>query len=315
MNKNQHIITIVGGSGFLGRYVVRHLAKAGYRIRVICRRPQLELELKTAGDPGQIALSSGNLAHPESLTGQLAGSFAVINLVGVLFESGHQNFETLHAKGAEELAKMARAAGVRRFIQISALGIDKAIGSHYARTKLQGEKAVSSAFPGATILRPSVMFGPEDDFFNQFAAMPIQPLIGGGATKFQPVYVDDVAKAILACLMKPETKGQLYELAGPKTYSFKELLHFTNHTLRKDKPRLMLSYGVASFIAFLNEMAFKLIPILRKPVLTRDQLRLLKVDNVASQGAKGFGELGITPECPSSIVPAYLARFNPKKVQ
>lgn len=314
MTQGQHIIAVIGGSGFVGRYVVQHLARAGYRIRVMARNPDAALALKTAGDPGQVSLVSGNITRPETLESAVAGAFAVVNLVGILFEKGDQNFTALQTKGAGDLAKIAKSAGAEHFIQISALGVDKAFGSAYADSKLAGEKAVLAAFPEATILRPSVIFGAEDQFFNQFAAMPVLPLIGGGKTRFQPVYADDVAKAVVACLGHEDSKGQIYELGGNTTYSLHALLDFVQETLRTKKPMLRLSFGMASLVALKCEIAFKLIPLLRRPLLTRDQVKLLKHDNVVSPGAKTFANLGITPQPLETIVPKYLARYHPKKV-
>lgn len=314
MQQEQKIITVIGGSGFVGRYVVWHLARAGYRIRVVVRNPDAALALKTAGDPGQIMLISGNLNHPETLIPAMKGAFGVVNLVGVLFEKGSQNFAALQAKGAENIAKIAKSAGAQYLIHLSALGVDNAFGSSYARTKLMGEKAVLSAFPEATILRPSVIFGAEDHFFNQFAAMHVLPLIGGGKTRFQPVYVDDVAKAVVACLGAEAAKGKIYELGGNTIYSFKALLDFVQKVLGVKKPMIRLSFRAAFVVAWCAEMAFKYIPLLRKPVITRDQVKLLKHDNVVRQGAETFAALGITPQPMEIIVPKYLARFNPKKV-
>ncbi len=306
MSQETKIITIVGGTGFIGRYVVKHLAKAGYRIRVISRNAESALELKTAGDPGQILLVSGNVAKPESL--QLAASYAVINLVGILFESGKQSFNAVQTTGAEKLAQAAKAAGAQVFVQMSALGADKASGSHYARSKLMGEKAVQSAFPTATILRPSVVFGEEDNFFNQFASMasfsPALPLIGGGTTKFQPVYVDDVAKAIEAALTNKNMRGKTYELGGLGTYSFKEILQFITATIHKPRCLTTLPYGLANVVGFFNEL-------LPRPMITRDQIKLLKHDNVVSENALTFADIGITPQSVEAIVPHYLARFAP----
>ncbi|MDX2112182.1 MAG: complex I NDUFA9 subunit family protein [Alphaproteobacteria bacterium] len=303
------IITLIGGSGFLGRYVARRLAKAGYRLRIICRNPDAAAHLKTAGDVGQIALVAGNIARPETLKGKLDGSFAVINLVGVLFESGKQNFTALHAKGAETLALMAREAGAERFIQISSLGVDRAADSAYARTKLLGEKAVQAAFPAATILRPSVVFGAEDNFFNQFAQMaslaPALPLIGGGKTRFQPVYVDDVAAAVEASLNDETTMGETYELGGPRVYSFREILEYILRTTDRRRYLAPLPMALASMIGAASE-------ILPRPPLTRDQVRLLKYDNIVSPGARSFAHLGITPTAVETIVPGYLARYNRK---
>lgn len=306
----QGVITIFGGSGFLGRYVVRQLAQAGYRIRIVSRNPEGAQFLKTAGDVGQIAIVSGNITRPQSLNGKLERSFAVINLVGLLYESGRQNFSAVHSAGAERLAQLAHAAGVQRFIQISALGIDKAKGSKYARTKLLGEKAVQAAFPGATILRPSVVFGPEDNFINQFARMahlaPALPLIGDGKTRFQPVYVGDIARAIETCLTHADTAGQVYELGGPHIYTFKEILDYIQRTIGTRTRYLKLPFGIASLIGLGNE----LLPF--RPLLTRDQVKLLKHDNVVGADAKTFLQLGIRPTAMEVVAPDYLARFHKK---
>lgn len=314
MERQQQIITVIGGSGFVGRHVVKHLAKAGYRIRIVSRNPEAAMPLKTAADPGQIDLLAGNITKPETMAPALQGAFAIINLVGILFEQGNQNFNDTQAKAPENIAKMAKNSGVKRFIHLSALGVDKAFGSAYARTKLMGEKAVIAAFAETTILRPSVIFGADDHFFNQFAALPFLPVIGGGKTKFQPVYVDDVAKAVVASLKNPQSTGQVYELGGATTYSFRALLDFVQATLGSHKPMIPLSFGMASLFAGFNELAFRCIPLIRRPALTRDQVKLLKYDNVISPGTRGFADLGITPQPLEVIVPRYLARFNPKKV-
>ena len=308
----QEIVTIIGGTGFLGRHVVHCLAKAGYTIRIIARSPNSPdaKALRTSGDVGQIVLTSGNLADPQSLVGKVEDSFAIINLVGVLFESGAQRFSRLHAQGAEKLAQMAAAAGVPRLIHISALGVDKAHGSSYANSKMLGEKAVLSAFSHATILRPGVVFGPEDNFFNQFAAMagflPALPLIGGGTTRFQPVYVGDVARAIEVCLANPATAGRIFELGGPKVYSFRELLEYVLHTIGKHRLLVPLPFGIASVLGSVAQH-------LPSPKLTSDQVRLLKYDNLVSDDALKLQDLGITPTAVESIVPKYLARFAPRK--
>jgi uncharacterized protein YbjT (DUF2867 family) len=304
----QQVVTVVGGTGFVGRYVVKLLAAQGYTVRVIARRPDLALYLKTAGDVGQVVLMSGNIAKPQSLVGKLEGSYAVVNLVGVLFSSGRQNFSALHAHGAEKLAQMAHAAGVQKFIQISALGADRARNSSYARTKLLGEKAVMAAFPGATIVRPSIIFGPEDEFYNQFATMaslsPALPLIGGGRTKFQPVYVGDVAQAVVACIEQPDAQGRIYELGGPHIYSFREILAYIQQLIGTRRVRVPLPFMLASLIA---PIARYLPPPLR---FSRDQVKLLKTDNVVSHNANGFAQLGIMPTAVEVVVPEYLARFS-----
>lgn len=309
MTIDQKIITVVGGTGFLGRYVVRRLAKAGFRVRVISRLPENAAYLKTAGDVGQIALLRGDIANPDTLAGKIEGSWAVINLVGKLYETRKQRFAQVHAQGAEKLAKMAKAAGAKRFIQVSALGIDKAGSSLYAKTKDLGEKAVMAAFPQATVLRPSVMFGPEDNFFNQFAQLatsplfPFVPLIGGGYNKFQPVYVDDVALAIETCLEQPETEGKIFELGGPQVLSMRQILDSIYRCIGKRAFTLTISYRIAALMG-------SLLQLLPKPMLTRDQVSLLRHDNVVSHGALGFEQLNIHPTPIDMVVPNYLNRFR-----
>ena len=308
----QEIITIIGGTGFLGRHIVRQLAKAGYTLRVIARNPSAPdaQALKTCGDVGQIVLTSGNLTNPQSLVGKIEDSYAVINLVGILFESGSQRFARLHAQGAEKLAQMAASAGVPRFIHMSALGVDKAHGSSYANSKMLGEKAVLAAFNNATILRPSVVFGAEDNFFNQFASMasllPFLPVIGGGATKLQPIYAGDVARAVEVCLANPATAGRIFELGGAKVYSFRELLAYILQVTHKKRALINLPFGLAAAIG-------SVVQHLPSPKLTRDQVRLLKYDNVVSDDALKLRDLGITPTTVESVVPQYLARFCPRK--
>ncbi len=300
------IITVVGGSGFVGRYVVKLLAQRGYTIRVIARNPEAALHLKTAGEVGQIVLTAGNLAKPESLTGKLDNSWAVINLVGILFESGRQNFAAVHAKGAEKLAQLAASAGAERFVHMSSLGVNKNVTSKYARTKEMGDKATKAAFPKATILRPSVVFGPEDQFFNTFAAMasvlPVLPLIGGGHTRFQPVYVSDVARAVLSVLENARFAGETYELGGPGTYSFRELLAFICKTTGRDRFLMNVPFGLASVMSYVTEL-------LPRPPITHDQVAMLQHDNIVNPGAKTFADLGISPDAVEAIVPDYLARY------
>jgi NADH dehydrogenase len=287
--------------------VVRELAKAGYRVRVVARDPEKALHLKTSGEVGQIALVKGNLALPDSLTGLVDGSYAVINLVGILFESGKQNFGAIHAQGAERLAKLARQAGATRFIQVSAIGTDKALKSKYARTKALGEKAVMAAFPEATILRPSIIFGPEDQFYNRFASIarftPALPLIGGGHTLFQPVYAGDVAKAICAVLAQEETRGRTYELGGPQSYSIHEILSYILNVTGNKRALVNFPFSLASLISLFTE-------ILPNPPLTRDQVNLLHYDNVVTPGARTINDLGITPTAVEMVVPNYLARYR-----
>lgn len=299
-------VTVVGGTGFLGQYVVRNLANAGYLVTVISRYPTQAEELKVCGDVGQVTLVAGDIRNVAAFTNILEQSWAVVNLVGVLYESGKQNFNNLHAEGAGNLAKAASKAGVERFIQISALGVDEASNSKYANTKHDGEKAVLKHFPDATILRPSVLFGEEDNFFNQFARMacwsPALPLIGGGKTRFQPVYVGDVAEAVCVALEHNNTQGRIYELGGPRVYSFKQILHYICNVTGKKRWYVPLPFWAAKLKATFLQM-------LPNPLLTRDQVRLLKTDNVVHDSAKNFEHLGIVPRGIDEVVPSYLARF------
>ncbi len=312
----QQVVTIIGGTGFVGRYVVKLLAAAGYTLRVVSRNPTAAGYLKTAGSVGQIVLVGGNLAEPASLIGKIEDSYAVVNLAGILYEAGKQQFAHVHAHGAEKLAQMAKAAGVQRFVQMSALGVDKAKTSDYARTKLLGEKAVLTAFPEATILRPSVIFGPEDHFYNQFASMaamsPALPLIGGGVTRFQPVYVGDVAAAIRAALVRPDALGQTYELGGPNVYSFKDILEYVMTVTGNKRCLMPIPLGMASFMGSTSEFVHWTSQGFFKPAITRDQVRLLKSDNVVGAGAKGLSQLGVIPTAVEMVVPEYLGRFNKK---
>jgi NADH dehydrogenase len=301
-------VIVIGGTGFLGRYVVRELAKQGHVVRVFSRHPERAKYLKTAGDVGQIVLEAGDLKKPETITRHFhSGVYAVINLVGLLYERGKQNFSQLHAVAPEKLAKAARAAGISRFVQVSSLGVDKAVNAKYARTKMTGEKAVLAAFPEATILRPSVIFGPEDNFINKFAHMasisPFLPLIGGGKTRFQPVYVADVAKAIAQCLRTRETCGQIYELGGPRTYSFREILDYIKSETGHKSHYLGLSFGLAGLVGAFAEW-------LPTPPLTRDQVRMLKNDNVVSPESKGLSQLGVTATALELVAPQYLVRYR-----
>lgn len=297
------VITVFGGSGFIGRYLVQRLARRGWVIRVAVRRPDAALFLKPFGDVGQVTPIAASLRHQGSVQAAVAGADAVVNLVGILYQRGNQRFDAIHAEGARAVAEAAAAAGARRLVQMSALGADAASPAEYARSKAAGEAAAAAAFPGATIVRPSVVFGPEDGFFNRFAAMarfsPVLPLIGGGTTRFQPVYVGDVAEAMARMLDDDGTRGRSYELGGPQVYSFKELLELTLAAIGRRRLLLPLPFWAASLQAALLEL-------LPTPPLTRDQLRLLRRDNVVTQGAPGLAELGITPTAAELIIPTYL---------
>jgi NADH dehydrogenase len=306
----QGLVTVIGGSGFLGRYAVRALAKEGWRIRVAMRRPHLAPELRVMGDVGQIELVQANLRDQDAVRRALEGAEAVVNLVGLLYESGRQRFDALHVTGAGAAARIAAAAGAQRFVHLSAIGADLASRAVYGRTKAEGEAAVRGAFPQAAILRPSIVFGEEDDFFNRFGAMatisPALPLIGGGATRFQPVYAADVGAAIAAALKAPDARGGLYELGGPSIYSFKELMELILKETRRRRILVPIPFPVAEIMGEVAQL-LALTPL--SPPLTRDQVELLKVDNVAS--GPGLAALGVAATPVEAIIPTYLWKYRP----
>lgn len=317
------LVVVFGGSGFIGKQVVRALAKRGYRVRVAMRRPHLGAELRVMGDVGQVQLVQANVRFPQSIDAALEDASAVVNLVAVMHESGKQNFEALHVEAAQAIAEAAAKHGIRRVVQMSALGAGPK-GARYARSKYRGERAVLEAVPTATILRPSIVFGPEDKFFNRFAGMaqtfsalpsPFNalPLIGGGKTKFQPVFVGDVADAVVAALGKPEAQGRVYELGGPCTYTFRQLLDFVRTETGRRVWLAPLPFFFAHPLGLLLNWGFKLIPF-ADPPLTGDQVTLLKRDNIvgADKDALTIQDLGVAPlESVEAIVPAYLWRFRP----
>lgn len=316
---SETLITLIGGSGFLGRHVVRSLAKRGYRIRVACRRPDLAGHVQPLGLPGQIMPVQANVRYPDSLAAVCDGAHAVVNLTGVLYSAGAQSFDAIHVFGAEASAKAAKAARAKLFIQISAIGANAQSASDYARSKAEGEVRARASFPGAIVLRPSVVFGPEDDFFNRFAAMarfsPALPLIGGGATKFQPVFVGDVARAVTQLIDTGIANGRTYELGGPEVMSFRELMEFTLQTVGRKRLLVPLPWPVAQIQGMILELLPKLVPFWRiDPLLTTDQVELLKTDNVVSTEAtaeqRTFQGLGIAPRGIEAIVPSYLYRYR-----
>jgi uncharacterized protein YbjT (DUF2867 family) len=310
------LVVVFGGSGFIGKQVVRALAKRGKRVRIAMRRPHLGAELRVMGDVGQIQLVQANLRFPDSIDAALEGADAVVNLVAVLHESGTQNFEALHVEGARAVAEAAAKRGIKRVVHISAIGAAEK-GAKYAQSKYEGERAVLDAAPTATILRPSIVFGPEDAFFNRFARMAqttlALPLIGGGKTKFQPVFVGDVADAVVAALDKREAQGRVYELGGPSTYTFKQLLEFITKEIARPRPLIPLPFVFAYPLGLLTSWAFKLIPFAAPP-LTGDQVNMLRKDNIVGVDplAGTIQDLGVTAlETVEAIVPAYLWRFRP----
>ncbi|MBP9175700.1 MAG: complex I NDUFA9 subunit family protein [Rhizobiales bacterium] len=308
---SEKIVTLIGGSGFIGRHIVRALAKRGYRIRVACRRPDLAGHVQPLGTPGQIMPVQANVRFPASLAAACDGATAVVSLTGVLSSRGAQSFDAIHIFGAEASARAAKAAKAQVFIQMSALGADADSGSEYGRTKAAGEAKARAAFPGAIILRPSIVFGPEDNFFNQFAGLsrlaPALPLIGGGQTKFTPLFVGDLAEAIARLIDKCEASGLTYELGGPEVFSFKQLMEFTLETIGRKRLLVPVPWPIAKVMG----TVMGLLPF---APLTADQVELLKTDNVVSEAAAREGRdltgLGITGRSIQGIVPSYLYRYR-----
>jgi uncharacterized protein YbjT (DUF2867 family) len=303
------LYTVIGGSGFVGRYVVQELAARGHRVRVAVRNPNLALFLKPLGAVGQIQLVQANVRNAPSVARACADADGVVNLVGILSESGYQSFQEVQAEGAKTIAEAARATGVQALVHVSAIGADAASDSNYARTKAEAEQAVLSAMPSAMILRPSLIFGAEDGFFNRFAGLakiaPIMPVICGD-TKFQPVYVADVAQAIVAALEAPhQFGGQTFELGGPKAYRFRDLLRYVLDETLYNRPLVDVPLPIAKLQAALTGW-------LPKAPLTSDQLILLQTDNVPVADKPGLPTFGITPTPVEAIVPSYLKRYRPK---
>ncbi len=309
----QGLVTVFGGSGFIGAQVVRALAKRGYRVRIAVRRPNVSYRMRVLGEVGQIELVQANLRNGPSVARALDGAEACINLVGILHEQGRQRFQTLHAKGAEDVAVAAAKQGITRFVQVSAIGADLEAESKYARTKAMGEEAVRKAIPQAVIVRPSVVFGIDDSLFNRFATLasllPVIPLPGGGETKFAPVYVGDLAQAIANAVSDPACAGKTYEIGGPRTYTYRQLMELTLTEIHKRRALLPLPWAVSSLIGSLAELPSKFLPI--PPVLTADQVASLKTDAVPRHGALGLKQLGVTdPLGVEGLLPTYLYRYR-----
>jgi NADH dehydrogenase len=302
----RRIATVFGGSGFIGRYVVQRLAQQDYIVRVAVRDPAGARFLQTQGRVGQIVPLAAPVTDAAAVARALEGAEVAVNLVGILYERRPGDFDRLQGEAPGVVARAAKAAGVQGFVQLSAIGADAASPSLYAKSKAAGEAAVLAAFPEATILRPSVVFGPEDGFFNRFAAMsrlPFMPVVAGG-TRFQPVYVGDVAEAVTTALADPAARGKTYELGGPKVMTMREVLRFILETTRRRKPMVDMPMGLMRFQAGLLQR----LPV---PPVTQDQLLLLERDNVVAEGAPGLRDLGIAPKAVEAIVPGYLKRFRP----
>jgi NADH dehydrogenase len=309
------LIAVVGGSGFVGRHTVRALARRGFRVRAVVRRPDLAGHLQPMGSVGQIHAVQGNVRFPDSIARALEGADGVVNLVGILGKSGAQTFDTIHVAGARTVARAAREVGADRFVQVSAIGAAPSSAGQYGRTKAQGEVAVLEAFPEAIILRPSLIFGPEDSLFNRFAAMaqvaPVLPLVGG-RTRFQPVYVGDVAAAIANICEGAGKPGTIYELGGPEVLTFRALLDRVQEHAGRQRGYLPLPFSIAKIMAALTAP----LPNALRP-LTVDQVRMLQVDNVVSEAAAKEGRtlqgLGVNgPHAIDTIVPGYLESYRPK---
>lgn len=304
------LVTVFGGSGFLGRHIVRALVKRDYRVRVAVRRPELAGHLQPLGKVGQIHAVQANLRYPASVTAAMRDAGIVVNLVGILTEAGKQSFDAVQAQGAGQIAQAARAVGAR-MVHVSAIGADAQSQSRYARAKAAGEAAVLDAVPSATILRPSVVFGPEDQFTNRFAALarlsPVMPLVGAD-TRMQPVYVGDVATAVADAVDGKTTPGAVYELGGPEVMTMRQIIGVILATIERKRMMLPLPFNLAS----LQASALQFAPGLLK--LTPDQVALLRVDNVVSDASKAAGltleGLGISADSLEAIAPQYLWRFR-----
>ena len=303
----QQLITIFGGAGFVGTTLVEHLAKTGVRIRVAVRRPNSAMHVKPLGDVGQVQVMQANLRDEDSVRAAIKGSDAVINLVGILSESGAQKFKAVHAKGAETVARLSAELGVKSLVHMSAIGADEESPAFYAQSKALGEKAVKAAFPDATIIRPSVIFGANDGLFNRFAqaaSLPLLPVFSGD-TKFQPVYVGDVVKVMIRALNDSNMQGETYELGGANTYSLREMMQLA----AKEAMQNVWFIDVPDFIAPFKVFFLGLLP---NPPIPLDQLSLLGQDNIVGEDAQGLSDLDISPTLLETVLPTYLHQYRPK---
>jgi uncharacterized protein YbjT (DUF2867 family) len=306
----QNLVTVFGGSGFIGTQAVRYLAKLGWRVRVAVRNPNLAYKMRLLGDVGQIDVVQANLRNSPSLERALDGAVASLNMVGVGRETGRQGFQAVHMMGARNVAEAARAMGVRRVVQVSALGANPGSSSRYLRTKAEGEAAVREIFADAVVARPSIVFGPGDGFFNKFAGMaqfsPALPLIGGGQTRFQPVFVGDVGQALARMVVSDAAAGQTYELGGPAVFTFRELMEKMLAETGQRRLLVPLPFPAAAALGSLFDLIAGLIP----PPVTADQVEALRADNVVSGQHPGLAELGLTPTTLEAILPTYLYAYR-----
>ncbi|ARE83644.1 3-beta hydroxysteroid dehydrogenase/isomerase family protein [Roseovarius mucosus] len=307
------LVTIYGGSGFVGRYIARRMAQAGWRVRVAVRRPNEAMHVKPYGVVGQVEPVFCNIRDDASVRAVMQGADAVVNCVGTFDRKGKNSFDAVQDKGATRIARIAAEEGVAHLVHLSAIGADATSDSHYARSKAAGEAGILQHFPNAVILRPSVIFGPEDQFFNRFAGMtrlgPVLPVVGAD-TRFQPVYVDDVAQAAVMGAMGRAVPG-IYELGGPEASSFRGLMQQMLQVIRRRRLIANIPFGVAALMAGAMELVQTVTLGLVPPQITRDQVRSLRRDNVVGDGAKGFDALGITPVAVGAVLPDYLWRFRP----
>lgn len=308
------LVTIYGGSGFVGRYIARHMAKEGWRVRVACRRPNEAIFVRPYGVVGQVEPVLCNIRNDDSVRQVMQGADAVVNCVGTFDAKGANNFDAVQSEGAARIARIAKESGVARMVHISAIGADADSESDYQRTKAEGEAAVLHHMPEAMILRPSVIFGPEDNFFNRFAGMsrmgPALPLVGA-ETRFQPVFVDDVAKAAVKGLTGGGASG-IYELGGPEVATFRELIEKMLKVIRRRRLVVNMPFWMAGLMASVFDGISSItMGLVSNGVLTRDQVKSLQVDNVVAEDAKGFDDLGIRPTSFEAVLPDYLWRFRP----
>lgn len=305
------LVTVFGGSGFVGSQVVHALARRGWRVRIACRRPDKAWKSQTSGAVGQIQAVRCDVMRDDDVAHAVKGADAVVNLIGILYESGRRSFAAMHVDASDRIARAAKAAGVGRFVQMSAIGADPANESDYGRSKAAGEAAVRKVLPDAVILRPSVVFGAGDDFLNKFAVMaqlaPALPLIGGGRTRFQPVYVGDVAEAVARVVERPDAAGRTYELGGPAVMTFEDVLKLVLRETHRKRLLAPLPFFVARLIGSAAQLtAF----VGLKPVLTLDQVRSLESDNVVAGGAQTLSDLGIEPTGVDAVAESYLWRYR-----